>query len=729
MCCVKYKGSSYGGYLIKKNSTYFFLDFQNQCCNNSLTIIGYGYSTPVDEASLELRDSMRISAIGDELSAKSSSAPSGFTEMDEFMGNSWMNSDVKNNINNEDLSEMKDKCATSDGITDDTHMMPELKNKIYTSHILESEECVIENQIRILGEETGYVKRDSNIIKEIIQEDVNLSISDCNSFNDIQQTLVSIGCDQNCVESSGEKCNETNCTNNEDVDHVPSREITVNNSHLSSDDSLVRMNKKASIDIHLSKVPPIDGRKLRISPSKKNGVVTSKKHYCQFCQTTQTKYARHILKAHSDNVEVQKCLSFPVLSKERKREIAKLRKRGDFIHNTHANVNTEVLITCRRPRNNSKKNADEYVTCSNCLGSYSKRTLRIHFAKCDSMHKKGQRGQLMEGKGLSGDIHYRANAVMQRSIYPGFQDDAISSTIRYDELLILYGNKLCDKYTLEHQAAMIRIHLQLLARFKIEIKKINKKVTDLASVFLEGFLNVFNDEFTVAISKKALEDQTTNRRNKKIVLPSQEDISKLYTYLRERCEKAMVNLNEKFDISAWTQMSESVLILLIMFNRRRPGESERFLLENYQNQEKIDDALNLDIYNKVSKESQKQANQFVRIMCRGKLGRTVAALMHKFLLTYIDKILEYRKAARVSSDNPYLFAVPGDKYLKRRYFRACMLLNRFSKESGAKVPQSLRCTMLRKHIATYTAMLGLQDNKVKDLANFMGHHENIHKDV
>ncbi|KAK0071423.1 hypothetical protein PV325_012980, partial [Microctonus aethiopoides] len=166
-------------------------DFQNQCCNNSLTIIGNGYSTPVDEASLELRDSMGISAIGDELSAKSSSAPSGFTEMDEFM-----------------------------------------------------------------------------------------------------------------------------------------------------DDSLVRMDKKAFIDIHLSKGPPIDGRKLRISPSKKNEVVTSKKHFCQFCQTTQTKYARHILKAHSDNVEVQKCLSFPVLSKEREREIAKLRKRGDFIHNTHANVNT-----------------------------------------------------------------------------------------------------------------------------------------------------------------------------------------------------------------------------------------------------------------------------------------------------------------------------------------------------------------------------------------------------
>ncbi|KAK0075559.1 hypothetical protein PV326_011490, partial [Microctonus aethiopoides] len=765
-------------------------DSQIQCSNNSIMVNGNGYSTPVDDTSLQLRDSMGISVIEDQLSAKSSPAPSGFTEMDVFMGNSWLNSDSsKNHMSKENLSEMTDEKATSDRIFEHNNMVPELNDKNWTDDIVEPGECVAGYESRILGDEISTVGCESSSIEKTNREDADLKISECNVINNDQQNLVCVDPEKNQDESSRANFTGTNSTNNRDSDYVPSREITLNNSHLSSDDSLVKLNKKAFIDSHLSKGPPMDGRNLHISPSKTNGVITTKKHFCQFCETMQTKYARHILKAHSDNVEVQKCLSFPVLSNERKREIAKLRKRGDFIHNTHANLNTGVLITCRRPRNDSKKNADEYVTCSNCLGSYSKSTLRIHFAKCDSAHKKGQRGQLMEGKGLSGYIHHRANAVMQRLIFPAFQDDAISSTIRYDELLILYGNKLCDKYTLEHQSAMIRSHLRLLARFKIEIKKINKKVTDLASVFrakrfeslvqavkvcanydetkkiyktpanattlgiqlkkccgilksdyakkeyveglnrVEGFLNVFNDEFNVAVTRKALEDQTTIRRNKKIVLPSQEDISKLYTYLKERCENAMVVLNEKFDVSAWTQLSESVLILLIMFNRRRPGESERFLLENYRNQEKIDDALNLDMYSKVSKESQKQANQFVRIVCRGKLGRTVAVLMHKFLLTYIDKILEYRKEARVSSSNPYLFAVPGDKYLKRRYFRACVLLNRFAKESGAKVPQSLRCTMLRKHIATYTAMLGLQDNKVKDLANFMGHHENIHKDV
>ncbi|KAK0072614.1 hypothetical protein PV325_011111, partial [Microctonus aethiopoides] len=702
-------------------------DSQIQCSNNSIMVNGNGYSTPVDDTSLQLRDSMGISVIEDQLSAKSSPAPSGFTEMDVFMGNSWLNSDSsKNHMSKENLSEMTDEKATSDRIFEHNNMVPELNDKNWTDDIVEPGECVAGYESRILGDEISTVGCESSSIEKTNREDADLKISECNVINNDQQNLVCVDPEKNQDESSRANFTGTNSTNNRDSDYVPSREITLNNSHLSSDDSLVKLNKKAFIDSHLSKGPPMDGRNLHISPSKTNGVITTKKHFCQFCETMQTKYARHILKAHSDNVEVQKCLSFPVLSNERKREIAKLRKRGDFIHNTHANLNTGVLITCRRPRNDSKKNADEYVTCSNYLGSYSKNTLRIHFAKCDSAHKKA------------------------------FQDDAISSTIRYDELLILYGNKLCDKYTLEHQSAMIRSHLRLLARFKIEIKKINKKVTDLASVFrakrfeslvqavkvcanydetnkiyktpanattlgiqlkkccgilksdyakkeyveglnrVEGFLNVFNDEFNVAVTRKALEDQTTIRRNKKIVLPSQEDISKLYMYLKERCENAMVVLKEKFDVSAGTQLSESVVILLIMFNRRRPGESERFLSENYRNQEKIDDALNLDMYSKVSKESQKQANQFVRIVCRGKLGRTVAVLMHKFLLTYIDKILEYRKEARS---------------LAQKYHKVCVA----------------RCFVNISH--TYTAMLGLQDNKIKDLANFMGHHENIHKDV
>ncbi|KAK0165530.1 hypothetical protein PV328_004037 [Microctonus aethiopoides] len=153
---------------------------------------------------------MGISAIDDKLTIESSPTPSGFTEMDVFMGNSWLSSDIaKNHMTSENLSKIKDKSATSNRISNDTNMMPELNNKNCTSHIVEPGECVTENGIRFLGKKSNA------------------------------QNLVSIDRERN-HESPGEKRTETVCTNNQYTDYVPNRRITANNSDLSSDHSLLK---------------------------------------------------------------------------------------------------------------------------------------------------------------------------------------------------------------------------------------------------------------------------------------------------------------------------------------------------------------------------------------------------------------------------------------------------------------------------------------------------------
>ncbi|XP_043460944.1 uncharacterized protein LOC122497741 [Leptopilina heterotoma] len=56
-------------------------------------------------------------------------------------------------------------------------------------------------------------------------------------------------------------------------------------------------------------------------------------------------------------------------------------------------------------------------------------------------------------------------------------------------------------------------------------------------------------------------------------------------------------------------------------------------------------------------------------------------------------------------------------------------MRKFSEDCGATMPETLRGTFLRKHLATYSAVLGINENEMQDLANFMGHDEKIHKDV
>jgi len=103
--------------------------------------------------------------------------------------------------------------------------------------------------------------------------------------------------------------------------------------------------------------------------------------------------------------------------------------------------------------------------------------------------------------------------------------------------------------------------------------------------------------------------------------------------------------------------------------------------------------------------------------------------LHTFLISYIDVLLKYRSEAGVDSKNKYIFAVPHACSPKKGYIRACPIMRKFANDCNASIPTSLRGTMLRKHIATYTAMLRVEENQVSDLANFMGHNKQIHKDV
>ncbi|XP_071581232.1 uncharacterized protein [Temnothorax nylanderi] len=438
------------------------------------------------------------------------------------------------------------------------------------------------------------------------------------------------------------------------------------------------------------------------------------------------------------------------------------------------------MIVCRRPMKQLKRKAIDFIPCAKCKGFFSKNNIRHHFKVCTNKKENHQRNVKVLGRTVACRIHHTASSLLRKVVFPVMREDTITLLIRYDELLIAYGNKMCLKYNLQHQHDMIRARLRLLGRFLASLKEIDNTVTDFTSIYdpkrydncikavhslaefddinytyktpsnasalgtllkqvgqilrsmcikkedvdrqtmLENFIKLFEEDYPISVNKAVHETQGHRNRQKRIVLPTINDIKILNTYLRDERIKAFNTLKtDGFSINAWRILAETTLLSTMLFNRRRAGELERLLIENLANP--------LAISKEEAPELYKSLCKYVRIVIRGKLARTVPVLLHENILQCMQMIIKYRKQAGVREQNPFVFGINTIDKTRHKYLRACVLMRKYSSVSGAKLPSSLRGTLLRKHIATVCITLDISENQVSDLADFMGHHEKIHK--
>lgn len=537
----------------------------------------------------------------------------------------------------------------------------------------------------------------------------------------------------------------------------------------------------------------------KISHSKSD----AKKYFCMYCKKLFSKLALHLERVHHEEPLVKKFVMLPkgmylffnysgstelYLSgcEERRKIIEIIRKEGSFQFNTDENHNIGDMIVSRRPTKHLVKTDRDYKTCPSCKGMYSKKSIRKHFPKCIPNWKKGDRFVTVMSKRVRADIHKSASAVLRDVVFPLLREDEVTKIIRYDELVITYGNSLCTKYRLTHLHKMIRSKLRLIGRFLIEMRKIDHLFTDFASIYypekfdnvivavnktaklndkiqeykspatasqlgttlkkcgkllvtlciknrettrkstVEDFLKVLEEDFSSVVNKTVMENQLQFKRSKQIKLPTVQEVSKFNEYLDENCQKYFNALLKRFDFIVWKQLSSYTLISIQTFNRRRPGELERATIEDFKNSQNIenDDPAFLQ---SLPEDYQMNAKRYWRFEIRGKKARGVPVLLSKKLFECIQLILCNREKAGILPSNPYIFALPGKSYIPL-HLKACDLMRKFAKESGVDNHHLIRGTQLRKQLATQTSVLNLDENEVSDLANFLGHAEKVHRD-
>ncbi|XP_057322736.1 uncharacterized protein LOC130666089 isoform X1 [Microplitis mediator] len=620
---------------------------------------------------------------------------------------------------------------------------------------------------------------------------------------------------QEILKEIHEKCNDS------DPDYIPEEEnnfsasesfnvvltdnreeketALVQNATIVIEENIIAKGFDVSLPLPQATTSEVTRPKVYVSASKSG----PKKHACLFCGKLFFKIARH-LEVHKDEEEVKKFLLLKPNDQVRLDLIRKLRHAGDYKHNTNINpaAKNHERIVIRRPKVGVTKNPSDFAYCPSCQVSVSKSTLSTHFVHCTGQTGKSRRVIKKMSKIYENDFHPETSKKL-RSLLVCMHVDEVSKTIKFDDLLIKFGNTLCEKYKLAQHDEMIRNRLRLLARLLVTVKKVEmakikdqkeKKlrvskpsITDMISLFdpekvqiclkavniiagidtktynarapsvaslvgtllkqlgdfliaenimdkqknknddVKDFLHVINRKWADVINKNVEEAQSKQKRKKKEELPSTDDINKLMDHLVKLQSQAYDELVKKFSADSYDLLAKTTLIRVQLFNRRRPGETERILLEDFEMYDRLSEDTHKDIMKTLSDKAREFCKKYVRFSIRGKKNRQVSVILDEVMFDSINLLIKNRLNAGIHPQNPFVFGLPGFSSEKHKYLRACTLMRKFSEDCKAEFPKKLRATKLRKHIATYLVNHNINNVERSKIASHLGHSMGVHE--
>jgi len=499
--------------------------------------------------------------------------------------------------------------------------------------------------------------------------------------------------------------------------------------------------------------------------------------FCYFCTKSQAKIIRHLKLKHSKEQMVEELISERDKAR-RQLLIAKLRNLGNHRNNCKvAKTGEGVFVVAHRPK--QAVTYDKYIPCRYCFGYYAKTSMWKHKCPFAPMTDSGAKvprvrkgaENLLSGEGNAGSVGFAG-------LMASMRNDDIGTLAAKDSLILKLGQSLCRKFGGDReQFNYVRSKMRQSALLLIELRKSSDKSMLTMSDFIHPsrfsevaaaakhvagfkddsseyrapssalrsgavirrlaeikqaealercdqevaercveFLKLCQIKWPNEVSCVALRNITDRKRSGVSFVPLTEDVVKLNTFLN--AEATSLAPTVATDASAFMAMTQVVLAKVILFNRKRQGEVSKATVDDYKKKGK---AQNSDAELSLTEFERSLLKVFERVEIRGKRGRTVPILLTEEVVSWID-ILVAARITFVSANNPYLFASNGD----HSHFRGSDVLRKFSVDCGAKKPELLTSTRLRKQIASLAQVVSLKENELDSLATFMGHDLRIH---
>ncbi|XP_039537519.1 uncharacterized protein LOC120485803 [Pimephales promelas] len=235
------------------------------------------------------------------------------------------------------------------------------------------------------------------------------------------------------------------------------------------------------------------------------------------------------------------------------------------------------------------------------------------------------------------------------------------------------------------------------------------------------FRRVYETRWNEMISAASLRTLQESKWNTPLLLPFTKDVQTLHSYLDVQQQDLHGKLSIEASPHTWAKLAKVILAQVILFNRRRAGEVSKMTLSSYVCQNPSDP--HEDVNEALSDLEKKLCQHFSRIEIRGKRGRKVPVLLTPMMKQGLDLLVGSREVCEVPQENIYLFARPN----ALTCYRGSDCLRHFAKVCGAKSPESLTSTKLRKQTGTLSQVLNLSNTELDQLANFLGHDIRVHR--
>lgn len=507
------------------------------------------------------------------------------------------------------------------------------------------------------------------------------------------------------------------------------------------------------------------------------------RHYkCRHKSEPQIKQLILLEPSSKDNEEIKS-----KKKKSRKNLIERLRKMGTNRHNiTVLKQGAGELIVEKRSSKQFQKHYTEYLPCEFCLGFYNRSDLHRHLKTCN-MKKDNEVSSQKSNRvqGIASMLLPVGDSVSTAlmDIFKRMKVDEVSAYCKIDDLIIKFGNKLCHKHWNNgDQSKYISNKLRELSRLTLKLKSCNPSVKcldDIISPLLfpevllavrqlcgwneesntvqtpslgikigqllgkisglvvskaitEGnpesrkrgkdFIALLDREWDDEISKVNRTELETRRWNKPQLIPLTEDLQILNKHLSSvQANSIEVIKNDKFDETAFKDLATSTLSSIIVFNRRRQGEASKLTLAHMDPKE---DEINPEVLDSLTEFEKNLCKTMRRIEIRGKRGRKVPLILSKANEKAIQILINNRMHIAVKSENPYVFPVS----TSLNHIRGNDALRKHVNLCELKRPDVITSTKLRKHIATFSQLLNLEENELEMLATFLGHDITVHRE-